>query len=439
LLRACFSLSLLLANIVAEGVVIFVLLLDLGLGLGKHWGDGLWTAGVAMLVVRVLQCLPSGLILSGMFRSRGLCAAARDGGPRQGSGNGGSSNRGRGATRHDGTSTLDFFTSGAWRAEKPPLGPLLEEDNLLHHRTLYGIVLLLSLIDCSALRFFPWLESPYTRATDGLPCGAVAAAALYCKLCQVIVSEAGLFVFIAKAYQAAGNPELLANGSAASVGSAVGFLATAIIINTASLVACLLDLCSSRASLSTPTAAHQNNTANLQEAVNPLVSQAQATNRIEGRIDDLERRLGRALESANIALEQPSAVPGPPTMKRIPPSAPAKGSIVPGALTVTQQEAVGSLLYSSGPQRRPTLGAAAAKKNNTSKIGSITISRILKNDVSEPLCLQMNSVVSLLTLPGFTMLLWGRHMKLVLPLIELRKLLLRPVRRHTGFKAIISI
>ena len=63
----------------------------------------------------------------------------------------------------------------------------------------------------------------------------------------------------------------------------------------------------------------------------------------------------------------------------------------------------------------------------------------LESRCRQAVVLQLNSVLSPILLLGFIKLLWGKHVKLALPLIGLRRLLVRPGRSHTGCKAFTMI
>ena len=52
-----------------------------------------------------------------------------------------------------------------------PLGSLLDQDLILQSSKVFGAAAVLGMLDCTMLRLFPWLSSPYIRKADPLPRG----------------------------------------------------------------------------------------------------------------------------------------------------------------------------------------------------------------------------------------------------------------------------
>jgi hypothetical protein len=74
---------------------------------------------------------------------------------------------------------------------------LLNVPNFKHHIRLYGLVLLLALLETPALRLLPWRLSTFSAQHDGWPAPVLMRAALVVKLVQSSLTLCTTFAFIA--------------------------------------------------------------------------------------------------------------------------------------------------------------------------------------------------------------------------------------------------
>ena len=306
--------------LVAELVLIFVLLWKASPTqvpeLSPAGQDKLYTAGVALLLARVLQLVPAGYLAVRVLGCKGLVC-----GLCWGKFSIGSSERGvGGAGASQGQVKPTLFGP---HAVTPRYPRLVDLGNIESHRLTYTLVLVLSALDLSALRFWPWLDSPFTRASEGLPNTLVFIAANHCKLVQCIVALGCSFVFLDRCYRHVEDPSSTADASKLS--AAIGFLVVVVLLEMISAVATLMDTCGTRITTSTPTAVDDNSASAVdasglgtENSVNPMmIGTATAgqlsvvTQRLEFKIDDLEKRLERALDgsASKIHLEKPSPLP----------------------------------------------------------------------------------------------------------------------------------
>ena len=68
------------------------------------------------------------------------------------------------------------------------LGSYLDLDLVFSSAKLFGVAALFSLIDVTAVRFFPWLSSPFSRKADGFPTALVFRVCVITKLVQSVVT-----------------------------------------------------------------------------------------------------------------------------------------------------------------------------------------------------------------------------------------------------------
>lgn len=338
LLKTCFAMGVTGGNIICEAILIYVLLLDARFdGRPKYhpvWDDKLWTVGVLLLLGRVIQVFPSAYFIVKILGCRGLCCGLcwhRMGG--------------RSSPR---SSTI--------KSEPSYASSLLDIENLQFFKTIYTVLIILSLAEVSLVRYFPWFESPFTKATDGLPNNTTFMLCLYMKLCQSILALGCMFVFVDRCYRSVEHPgSMNGNSSDHEVTAAIAFLAMSILMTMFSVVSTFTETCV-RVSWNTPTAADEGAALCVLDSVNPMNNQSLAgqvlsiTHKLDNKINDLEKRLEMALSEAHSDIRLPkstlTSLAPAVTMKRHAPSAPAKGSIVPGALSNAQQEQASSMLYS---------------------------------------------------------------------------------------------
>ena len=308
--------------LVAELVLIFVLLWKASPTqvpeLSPAGQDNLYTAGVALLLARILQLVPAGYLAVRVLGCKGLvcglCWGKFSIGDR-------SAGAGQGQGQGQGKSKPTLFGP---HAVIPRYSRLVDLGNMESHKLTYTLVLVFSALDLSILRFWPWLDSPYTRASEGLPNTLVFIAANHCKLVQAVVALGCSFVFLDRCYRHVEDPNSTTDASKLS--AAIGFLVITVLLEMISCVATLMDTCGTRITTSTPTAADDNGASGFdasglglgaENSVNPMMTGATATQlsvvtqRLEFKIDDLEKRLERALDgsASKIHLDKPSPLP----------------------------------------------------------------------------------------------------------------------------------